>query len=482
MFVIFISPNLIIQPNSPKMLQKNKMHFEISERKVLLRFFDAVFIVTGLYLAGHLFDYHYFLFKNSEYYAVILLIVYINIFGAIFEMYNLQVASNQFQILRSVILTATITVLIYLFTPVLSPELPKHRLTIVIFYFVVLIALLIWRFLYVYFLASNRFSQNVVLICGYNQVQELVSGLENVDPHYKIIGFVNSDTTREENGLNNYVKEIKKQDLKFFVTNNNVSEIVIASQKTDGITADLYQQLLYLLESGNIIREYTQVYESKTQRIPVHYISRDFYRFFPFSRSNNNKLYLLLVRFLDFAFSLIGLLFCVALIPLIFIGNLIGNRGDLFYTQKRVGKNGIVFEIYKFRTMIENSETNGIAFATPNDKRITPFGKFMRKTRIDEFPQFINILKGDMAVIGPRPERPFFVKEIAEIMPFYETRHVIKPGLTGWAQVNYSYGESIEESLIKLQYDLYYIKHRSVFLDLSITFKTITTVLFYRGQ
>jgi lipopolysaccharide/colanic/teichoic acid biosynthesis glycosyltransferase len=106
----------------------------------------------------------------------------------------------------------------------------------------------------------------------------------------------------------------------------------------------------------------------------------------------------------------------------------------------------------------------------------------MRKTRIDELPQFINILKGDMAVIGPRPERPFFVKEIAEIMPFYETRHVIKPGLTGWAQVNYSYGESIEESLIKLQYDLYYIKHRSIFLDLSITFKTITTVLFYRGQ
>lgn len=154
----------------------------------------------------------------------------------------------------------------------------------------------------------------------------------------------------------------------------------------------------------------------------------------------------------------------------------------MFYTQERVGKHGKIFQIYKFRTMIENSETNGAVFATSNDKRITPFGKFMRKARIDELPQFINVLKGDMAIIGPRPERPFFVKEIADIMPFYETRHVIKPGLTGWAQVNYSYGESIEESLIKLQYDLYYIKHRSIFLDLSITFKTITTVLFYRGQ
>jgi lipopolysaccharide/colanic/teichoic acid biosynthesis glycosyltransferase len=106
----------------------------------------------------------------------------------------------------------------------------------------------------------------------------------------------------------------------------------------------------------------------------------------------------------------------------------------------------------------------------------------LRKTRLDEIPQFVNILKGDMAVIGPRPERPFFVKEIAEKMPFYETRHVIKPGLTGWAQVNYFYGESIDDSLIKLQYDLYYIKHRSIFLDLNIIIKTISTVLFYRGQ
>ena len=188
-----------------------------------------------------------------------------------------------------------------------------------------------------------------------------------------------------------------------------------------------------------------------------------------------------LIRVLEFALSFIGLLVCIVFIPLIFIGNLLANKGSLFYTQERVGKHGVVFEIYKFRTMTENSDING-AFASSNDKRITPFGKFMRKSRIDELPQFFNVLKGDMAVIGPRPERPFFVKEIASVMPFYETRHVIKPGLTGWAQVNYSYGESIEESLIKLQYDLYYIKHRSIFLDLSITFKTITTVLFYRGQ
>lgn len=464
------------------MQTNKKMHFEISERKVLLRLFDIAFVLFALYIMDELFYYPYFNLNKADYFRPILFIFYLNSFGAIFEMYNLQVASNQFQILRSVILTVTTATLVYLFTPVLSPELPKQRLIILIFYFTILGILLLWRFFYVFFLATHRFSQNVILICNKHQADELVMGLENVDPHYKIIGFVNSDFLAEQDFSLNYIKEIEKDNLLDFVSKNNISEIIIASQKTEGITADLYQNLLHLLESGNIIREYTQVYESKTQRIPVQYIARDFYRFFPFSRSNNNKLYLLLVSFIEFVFSLTGLFLCAIFIPLIFIANIFWNKGTLFYTQERVGKNGRIFQIYKFRTMVENSESNGAVFAKSNDKRITPFGKFMRKTRIDEFPQFINVLKGDMAVIGPRPERPFFVKEIAKIMPFYETRHVIKPGLTGWAQVNYSYGESIEESLIKLQYDLYYIKHRSIFLDLSITFKTITTVLFYRGQ
>jgi len=461
---------------------KNKMHFEISERKVLLYLFDAIFIFTALFSLSVLFDYHYYVLEDGKYLKSFLLIAYVYIFGNIFEIYNLQTASNQFQILRGVILTSITSLTVYILTPILSPELPKQRLIIVIFYFAILSSLLLWRFFYVYFLASYRFVQNVVLICDQSEVEELVLGLENVDPHYKIIGFVNSDSISEEDSQFHYVRQIDKEDLEVFVLKNQVSEIVIASQKTDGITADLYQQLLHLLENGNIIREYTQVYESKTQRIPVHYIGRDFYRFFPFSRSNNNQLYLLLIRIMELFFSLFGLSICLIFIPIIAIVNVFANKGSLFYTQERVGKNGVVFKIYKFRTMTANSETEGAVFATHDDKRVTPFGKFMRKSRIDELPQFINVLKGDMGVIGPRPERPFFVEEIASVMPFYETRHVIKPGLTGWAQVNYSYGESIEESLIKLQYDLYYIKHRSIFLDLSITFKTITTVLFYRGQ
>jgi exopolysaccharide biosynthesis polyprenyl glycosylphosphotransferase len=463
------------------MNKSNKIHFEVSERKVLLRILDVVFIWSAIYFIGNLFDLEYLKLSANTIFYVTAIVLYFNVIGTVFEMYNLQVASNQFQVLRSVILTVSTSVLFYLLTPVYSAELPNQRLQIIVFFFTILVALLFWRMIYVKFLASNRFVQNVILVCDFEHLEELVTDLESADPHYRIIGYVNFENYIKETGRH-YVPPIKIYDLVPFVNENPIFEIIVASQKKEEISLELYQQLLHLLESGNTIREYAQVYESKTQRIPVQYVTRDFYKFFPFSRSNNNQLYLFTTKTMEIVISVIGLFFGLLVLPFLFIGNLFGNKGTLFYTQDRVGLNGKHFEIYKFRTMVKNAEFNGAAFSTSNDSRVTPFGKFLRKTRIDEIPQFINILKGDMAVIGPRPERPIFVKEISEIMPFYETRHVIKPGLTGWAQVNYSYGESLEDSLIKLQYDLYYIKHRSVFLDLNITIKTISTVLFYRGQ
>lgn len=462
-------------------MKKKEIHFEISERKILLRLFDVLSVFLSLYFVSLIFKFDYFNISTTNFYWTIVLGIYLLFIGSVFEMYNLQVASNQFQIIKSSILTSSTTVLLYLLTPIYTPVLPSNRIQILIFFLAIFGALFIWRMIYVRFFASNRFVKKVILVCDQDQVQELVNGLESVDPHYKVLGFVNSDSNSDRNDTI-LIKNIPISNLRNFVSKNSISEIVVASQKTDGITVELYNQLITILENGFIIREYTQVYESITQRIPVQYVSRDFYRYFPFSRSNQNHLYLLVVRLLEMLLSLIGLAVGIALIPFVIVCNAFWNKGKLFYKQERVGKNGKVFNIVKFRTMVKNAEQQGAVFATSNDSRITPFGKILRKSRIDEFPQFINIFKGEMAVIGPRPERPIFVKEIAERMPFYETRHVIKPGLTGWAQVNYSYGETIDDSLIKLQYDLYYIKHRSLFLDFNIIFKTLSTVLFYRGQ
>lgn len=465
-----------------KMKKYKKIHFEVSERKILLRIFDVISVLLSLYLVGVVFKFNYFNISETNFYWTIVLGIYLNFIGSVFEMYNLQVASNQFQVIKSIILTSSITVLIYLLTPIFTPKLPANRIQILIFYIAIFIALFIWRLIYVRFFASNRFSKKVILICDKEQLKELIHALESADPHYRVLGFVNSDSADTKTNDDIKISNIDIDNLELFVKKNFISEIVVASQKTDGITVNLYNQLIHLLENGFIIREYTQVYENITQRIPVQYVSRDFYRYFPFSRSNQNHFYLNIVRFFEIVFSLTGLLIGVIILPIILIGNLFGNRGKLFYSQERVGKNGKIFKIIKYRTMVKNAEVEGAVFATINDSRVTTFGKIMRKSRMDEIPQFINILKGDMAVIGPRPERPVFVNEIAEVMPFYETRHVIKPGLTGWAQVNYSYGETIDDSLIKLQYDLYYIKHRSIFLDVNIIFKTLSTVLLYRGQ
>ena len=464
------------------MNSSKRIHFEISERKILLKVFDIIFVLLSLYLISSIFNFKYFTFSTTNYYWTIVLAVYINIFASVFEMYNLQVASNNYQIIKSIILTTSTTVLVYLLTPIYTPVLPSNRLQIVIFYLSIFVSLLLWRMFYVTFLASHRFIKNAIIVCDKEQLQELVSGLESVDPHYKFIGFVNSDGEQNFKVNYNSIVNINPDELEKFFKGKSISEIVVASQKTEGITTNLYNQLIHLLENGVIIKEYTQLYETITHRIPVQYVSRDFYRYFPFSRNNQNQLYLLVSRLIDVVFSLLGLSFGLLFLPFIFIGNMMGNQGKLFYTQERVGKNGIPFKILKYRTMVKNAEENGAVFTTTNDARITPFGKFLRKTRLDEFPQFLNILKGDMSIIGPRPERPVFVNEIAEVMPFYETRHIIKPGLTGWAQVNYSYGDSIADSLVKLQYDLYYIKHRSIFLDINILVKTFSTVVFYRGQ
>lgn len=458
---------------------KHKIHFEISERKILLRLIDVLFVLFSLYVVGETFNFSYFYLNASNFYWTIVLSVYLVFFGTVFELYNLQVASSQYQMVRSVILTSSSTVLFYLLTPILTPGLPSNRIQLIYFFLAVFFALLLWRFTYLRFFASTRFVKRVLFVCDSKSLNKMVKDLVKVNPHYEVLGFVAS-TVEHENKSSYY--KIPFDELEDFVYTNSLNEIVIAFKRKDEISLELYEKLLTLLEAGVVVREYDQVYEASTNRLPVTYLSKDFYKYFPFSRSNQNKFYLLVTRFTDIVFSLLGLLIGLFLLPFILLFNVLGNRGPLFYTQERVGKNNKIFTIYKLRTMVKDAEKNGAVFAATNDVRITPFGKFLRKSRLDEVPQFINILKGDMSIVGPRPERPIFVKQIAEQLPFYQTRHVIKPGLTGWAQVNHAYTNTIDDALIKLQYDLFYIKHRSIFLDINVLIKTIGTVLFYKGQ
>ncbi|WP_242091596.1 sugar transferase [Aestuariivivens sediminicola] len=458
------------------------IHFDISERKVLLRLFDILFVLAVLYVVGTIFDFDYFSINEENWTWVLVLILYISIFGTVFELYDLQKSSKLEVVTSNIVLTVSTTVLFYFLTPFFTPFLPDNRLQILYFYFSILFALLLWRYLYLTFVASPRFYKKVLLIGEISNIETIINAFKEADPNYKIMGFINCEPVKPESLRFLGIPEYNPNEIHKIIQEFDIREIVVASYNSENITPDIYHHLMNLLETGFPIKEYTQVYEEMTHRVPVQFVGKDFYKYFPFSRSNQNKLYLFFRRLSDIVTALIGLLLGSVFVPFILLGNLIGNKGPLFYVQDRIGKNGEVFRMIKFRTMIRNAEQKGAVWATKDDSRITLFGKFLRNTRLDEFPQFLNILKGEMSLIGPRPERPHFVRELSQLLPFYETRHIIKPGLTGWAQVKTRYGASVDDSLLKLQYDLYYIKHRSYLLDINILIKTISTVIFFRGQ
>lgn len=457
------------------------IHFEISERKVLLRLLDIVFVLIFLHLIGSFFQFDYFKIDKENWVWTIVLAGYLAILGTVFELYDLQQASKFQTVLKNTILTVALTTLFFLLTPFYTPVLPENRLQIVYFFFAMISGILVWRGLYISLISSPRFYKRVLVVGDTHDILKIIKNLEGADPNYKIIGFIDTrdiHSSQEFEGVRKY----SSKELVRTVGDHNISEIVVADDYGEGVSVELYNQLIDLLESGFPIREYMQVYEEIAQRVPVEYVDKDFYKYFPFSRSNQNKFYQFSNRLFDILLSIVGLCFFGVMIPLIFLLNLVANKGPLFYTQTRIGRNGRAFKMIKLRTMIIDAEKAGAVLAQKNDTRITNFGRFLRNVRLDEVPQFINVLIGQMSVIGPRPERPEFVRQLSQAIPFYETRHVVKPGLTGWAQVMGNYASSEEDMLEKLQYDLYYIKHRNLFLDLSIVLKTISTIIFYRGQ
>jgi sugar transferase (PEP-CTERM system associated) len=257
-----------------------------------------------------------------------------------------------------------------------------------------------------------------------------------------------------------------------------VDRLIVAMRDRRGTTP--VRELLALRLAGICVEEATTLLEKISGRIeldglhPSWLIYSDGFR--------QNVTFMLARRATSIVISLSILLVFLPVLPIIALAVKLSSPGPILYKQKRVAKNGAIFYCYKFRTMLADAEADtGPTWAGDEDPRITWVGRILRLTRLDELPQLWNVLRGDMAFIGPRPERPEFVDSLTREIPYYSLRHVIRPGLTGWAQVRYQYGSSIEESKQKLQYDLYYIKHMSLGLDLLIMFETIKTIVSRRG-
>lgn len=244
------------------------------------------------------------------------------------------------------------------------------------------------------------------------------------------------------------------------------------------LNESVVEQTAALHMSGTRIRTLLGFYEEWIGKLPVAELERSALLF---DIGDVHALaYRRTSRAVDIVFGLLGGLALLVLMPFVFLGNLAGNRGPLFYRQPRVGKDGVLFDILKLRSMTPNDgPTNWTA---ENDARVTKFGGWLRLTHLDELPQVLNILRGELSVVGPRPEQPHYVEQLAEKIPFYQLRHLVQPGLTGWAQINYRYGNTDFDSLEKVQFEFYYLRHQGFWLDLKIIARTLQSVIGMKGN
>jgi exopolysaccharide biosynthesis polyprenyl glycosylphosphotransferase len=277
------------------------------------------------------------------------------------------------------------------------------------------------------------------------------------------------------------------RDLADIATRYGVDEVIVAAPAgvADGAASSVavHEALLDCRELDLQVSTLSEVYERLTARLPVGYAQRDAGLILGPSDSARVRLYAVVKRAVDLLLAGVGLLLLALVIPFVALANALWSPGPLFYRQQRIGKGGRSFVVTKFRSMVVDAEkATGAVWSEDDDPRITPVGRLMRKTRLDELPQFLNVLRGEMSAVGPRPERPAIVGQLARELPLYRARHAVKPGVSGWAQIRYRYGNTVEDARRKLEYDLYYVKHASLYLDLLIILQTARVVLRMGGQ
>ncbi len=320
------------------------------------------------------------------------------------------------------------------------------------------------------------FKQKKLVIMGMNYRNDMIKKVVLDKGIYSIAGVITRDGIIKDgnNILGRYeqVADICRE--------HHIDKIVVTEEGV--LTQEVLARLIDAKLDGARIYSFLEFYEKSEEKVPLKTLNEQWFLFGKGFEILHNNFYGKVKRIADLIFAIVVLIpaFPVMLIAALIIK--IESRGPIFFVQDRIGKENKRFKIIKFRSMVVHNKEEYSKYAGEKDNRITRFGNFMRKTRIDELPQLINVFRGDMSFVGPRPEWDELCMGYMEKIPFYSLRHSVQPGLTGWAQVNYRYGASIEDAIEKLQYDLYYIKHYSLMLDIIIFFKTIKTVVFGRGR
>lgn len=337
----------------------------------------------------------------------------------------------------------------------------------------------VWRVLYSKYLLRVVGAQRILFVGGNKVVQAITEHLtEHPELGMAVIGYVDDGVPAGTPRAGGKVLG-PLAALRDIATELAPDRIVVGMSERRRCMP--IADLLELRFSGIVIEEASSAYEAVCMRISTMELRPSQLVFS--GELGPRRGIVVLQAFYNLALALVGTILFSPLMLVVAIGIKLTSPGPILYRQTRVGLDDRLFTLYKFRSMQQNAEAaTGAVWASKDDPRITPFGRFLRKTRLDEVPQFFNVLRGDMAIVGPRPERPEFAKTLAEKIPYYRQRHCVKPGITGWAQINHKYGDTVEDTISKLEYDLYYIKNVSLSLDAYIIFHTLKTMLLSRGS
>lgn len=400
------------------------------------------------------------------------------------ESYDMRRSTARLESLKELALAAGVSLGLYLMVFFVAPNNNEGLPRLAVIYFIgfVFILTLLWRFTFISLFNAPRFLRRVLIVGAGRSGTELAKIIKNTwPPPFYIVGFVDDDPEKQDLDIYGH---------KVLGTSNDLFDLILEHQVTDLVFAisgemdpSTFEKMLEAEERGVEITTMPVLYEELLGRVPIFLLRSDWVLRSFVDQSHIGGFHELLKRLIDIVGGFIGTIVFLVSIPFIGLAILVSSGAPIFYTQIRLGKNGRPYLLLKFRSMIRDAEKDGVARpAEPNDERATFVGKIIRRTHLDELPQFYNVLKGDMSLVGPRAERPELVVSLQAHIPFYRARLFVKPGLTGWAQVNFGYANDVETNAIKLEYDLYYIKHRNILLDINILFRTVGTVIGFKGR
>ncbi len=394
------------------------------------------------------------------------------------EIYDPHNAANRKRTLRGIAVAAIMGLVLYslLFIFYRDPEsLP--RIIVGVYLLLASLLTLVWRLLYIRLYTSSGL-QRRILVIGAGKAGRTLARLYHTmnPPPFQFVGFMDDDREKIGKKYEGFPVFGNSEQMLQVIEEQRISDVVIGIMGVmRGIT---FQRILDAQEDGVEIIPMPTLYEEMTGRVPIQHLESDWLIRSFVDQARVSGFYEFLKRVVDVLGGLAGMAVFFIVFPFASLATLVDSGRPVFYSQSRLGKSGSLFNVRKFRTMYINAEADGKARpATENDPRITRVGNFLRKTRLDELPQFWNVVRGEMSLVGPRAERPELVAEYQRQIPFYRARLLVKPGLTGWAQINYGYVASVTETGVKLEYDLFYIKHRTLTMDIQIVLRTIGTVV-----